>query len=108
MVLARNPDNYNPVVKEITSSGGQAIGISTDVADGNSVNSAFDEIAKRLPDSPLAAAIFNPGGGFLKKPFLELTEEEFSRALEGQAYVPYAHAVDMGSSLEMTKTRPNG
>lgn len=89
MVLARNPDNYNPVVQEINSSGGQAIGISTDVASGNSVNSAFDQIAKQFPSTPLAAAIFNPGGGFLKKPFLELSEEEFSLALESQAYVPF-------------------
>jgi hypothetical protein len=39
----------------------------------------------------LAASIFNPGGGFVKKPFLELTDEDYSRALDSQAYVlsPY-------------------
>lgn len=88
VLLARNPESFESVVQEINSSGGQAIGISTDVADGNSVNSAFDQIDKQFPSTPLAAAIFNPGGGFLKKPFLELSEEEFSRALESQAYVP--------------------
>ncbi|KAJ5165873.1 Short-chain dehydrogenase/reductase SDR [Penicillium capsulatum] len=85
VLLARNPASYDPVVQEIKASGGQAIGISTDVADGNSVNSTFDQIAKQFPSSPLAAAIFNPSGGFSKKPFLELNEEEFSQALEFQA-----------------------
>lgn len=85
VLLARNPDNFNPVVQEINSSGGQAIGISTDVADTNSVNSAFDEIAKKFPNAPLAATIFNPGGGFVKKPFLELTEQDFTLAYESQA-----------------------
>lgn len=85
VLLARNPDNFNPVVQEINSSGGQAIGISTDVTDTNSVNSAFDEIAKKFPNVPLAATIFNPGGGFVKKPFLELTEQEFTLAYESQA-----------------------
>ncbi|KAJ5754952.1 Short-chain dehydrogenase/reductase SDR [Penicillium manginii] len=85
VLLSRNPENFEPTVQEINNSGGQAIGISTDVADAKSVNSAFDEIAKKFPDSPLAATIFNSGGGFARKPFLELTEEEFSLGFEAQA-----------------------
>ncbi|KAJ5746244.1 Short-chain dehydrogenase/reductase SDR [Penicillium odoratum] len=85
VVLGRNPDNYTPVVEQINSSGGQAVGISTDVSDSNSVNAAFDQIEKKFPGSPVAAAIFNPGGGFVRKPFLELTGDDFSNALDGQA-----------------------
>lgn len=87
VVLARNPDNYNPVVQEINSSGGQAIGISTDVSDSKSVNAAFDKIQAEYPSSKVAAAVFNPGGGFVVKPFLELKEEDYSNALKSQAYV---------------------
>jgi hypothetical protein len=32
----------------------------------------------------LAAAIFNSGGGFVHKPFLELTDEEFTHGYESQ------------------------
>jgi len=74
-------------VQEINSTGGQAVGISTDVSDANSVNAAFDQIAKQFPSSALAATIFNPGGGFVRKPFLELTEDDYSSALKSQAYV---------------------
>lgn len=87
MVLARNPDNYDPVVQEINSSGGQAIGISTDVSDSKSVNAAFDKIKAEYPSSKVAAAVFNPGGGFVVKPFLELKEEDYSNALKSQGYV---------------------
>ncbi|KAJ5498955.1 Short-chain dehydrogenase/reductase SDR [Penicillium expansum] len=84
VVLARNPDNYDPVVQEINSSGGQAIGISTDVSDSKSVNAAFDKIKAEYPSSKVAAAVFNPGGGFVVKPFLELKEEDYSNALKSQ------------------------
>lgn len=83
VVLARNPDNYNEVVNTINSSGGKAIGISTDVSDSASVRNAFQKISTELfPDTPVAAAIFNPGGGFVRKPFLELTEEDFSKCFD--------------------------
>ncbi|OKP12085.1 hypothetical protein PENSUB_2443 [Penicillium subrubescens] len=85
VLLSRSPSNFEPLVQEINSSGGKAIGISTDVSDANSVKSAFDEIEKQFPDSPLAASIFNAAGGFVRKPFLELTDEEYSTGLDSQA-----------------------
>lgn len=88
VVLSRNPDNYEPVVKDINSSGGKAIGISADVSDANSIKAAFEQIEKEFPGSSVAAAVFNPAGGFIKKPFLELTDEQFSTAIDAQAYVP--------------------
>lgn len=62
---------------EINAAGGKAIGISTDVSDGKSVKNAFEQLKKELGGATLAAAIYNVGGGFIRKPFLELTEEEF-------------------------------
>ncbi|KAJ5159830.1 uncharacterized protein N7482_006834 [Penicillium canariense] len=85
VLLSRTPSSYEPLVQEINSNGGQAIGISTDVSDADSVSSAFDQIEKQFPNSALAATIFNPGGGFVKKPFLQLTEEDYARALDSQA-----------------------
>ncbi|KAL2438283.1 hypothetical protein ABEF95_005867 [Exophiala dermatitidis] len=76
-LLARNPANYDSVVAEINAAGGKAIGISTDVSDGKSVKNAFEQLKKELGGATLAAAIYNVGGGFIRKPFLELTEEEF-------------------------------
>lgn len=87
IALARNPENYEAVIQEINSAGGEAIGISADVSDSKSVNAAFDKIQAQYPSSKVAAAIFNPGGGFVRKPFLELTEQDYSTALGSQAYV---------------------
>lgn len=78
VLLARNPANYKDIVSEINSSGGQAIGISTDVSSPSSVSAAFEQIKKEFSgEKKLAAAIFNVGGGFVRKPFLELTLEEY-------------------------------
>lgn len=98
--MARNPDNYNAVVEEIGSNGGKAIGISADMSDSKSVNAAFDQIEAQYPSVRVAAAIFNSGGGFVYKPFLELTEDDYSGALASQAYV--YHLSD-SSSLHCSK-----
>ncbi|KAI9722068.1 MAG: hypothetical protein M1812_002028 [Candelaria pacifica] len=83
ILLARNAENYEPLVSEINNSGGKAIGISTDVSDSKSVTSAFKQISSSdLGGANLAAAVFNVGGKFIRKPFLELSLEEFEAGYE--------------------------
>lgn len=65
------------------------MGISTDLSDSQSVKSAFNKISQQYAGSSLAAAVFNLGGGFVQRPFLELTEEEFSRGFESQGLVHF-------------------
>lgn len=48
VLLARNPDNYDSLVKDINGAGGKAIGISTDIADAKSVKAAFDKIGSEF------------------------------------------------------------
>ncbi|KAI9703785.1 MAG: hypothetical protein M1836_007555 [Candelina mexicana] len=82
VLLARNPENYDPLVKEINSSGGKAVGISTDVLDAKSVSSAFSQISSDFGQTSLVAAVFNVGGKFIRKPFLELSQEDFEAGYE--------------------------
>lgn len=77
-LLARNPDNFNSLVDEINSAGGKAVGISTDTADVAAIKSAFEQLKGTDGfQGRLAAAVYNVGGRFIRKPFLELSEEEF-------------------------------
>lgn len=94
VLLARSASNYEPVVDEINKSGGNAVGISADITDEESVNGAFDQIKKQgglWKDGGdgfrVAAAVFNLGGGFAKKPFLELTKEEFESGWKSNGFV---------------------
>jgi NAD(P)-dependent dehydrogenase (short-subunit alcohol dehydrogenase family) len=48
VLLARNPDNFNDLVKEINGNGGKAIGVSTDVSDPNSVKNAIGQAEKEF------------------------------------------------------------
>lgn len=57
VLLARRPESYNDIVAEITSSGGKALGITTDTSDKQSVASAFETIKDEFPEGSLAAAI---------------------------------------------------
>ena len=52
--------------------------MATDVTDSASTKKAFETIRKEMGDAKLAAAIYNVGGGLVRKPFLELTEKEFT------------------------------
>lgn len=94
VLLARNPANYDAVVSEINREGGKAVGISADVADEESMKKAFLRIEEEYVkgkngngDGHLAAAVYNVGGGFVRKPFLELTKDEFEGGFKSNGYV---------------------
>jgi predicted MarR family transcription regulator len=58
------------------------------VSDLESDNAALDEIAAQYPSCKVAAAVFN-AGGLVRKPFPELTEQDYSIPLSSQAYVSF-------------------
>ncbi|KAF2479586.1 oxidoreductase [Neohortaea acidophila] len=80
VLLARKESSFKSLVDEIQASGQTALGISTDVSQGDSVKSAFEQVKKTFgSDVSCAAAVFNASGAFSRKPFLELTEDDFTR-----------------------------
>jgi NADP-dependent 3-hydroxy acid dehydrogenase YdfG len=48
VLLARNPDSFESLAKEINSSGGKALGISTDISDSNSIQQAVESIQREF------------------------------------------------------------
>lgn len=86
VLLARNEKNFSELAKQINDSGGKAIGISADVSNQDSLKKAFTQIKEQLGDV-CAAAIFNAAGGMVRKPFLEVTEQEFASGWEVSQYV---------------------
>jgi hypothetical protein len=52
------------------------------VTDGESVQKAIGEIEREFPGGSLAAAVYNVGGKFVRKPFLEMGLEEFRAGYE--------------------------
>ncbi|KAE8453165.1 hypothetical protein EG329_011232 [Mollisiaceae sp. DMI_Dod_QoI] len=107
-LLARNPANYESIVKEINQSGGRAIGISTDVSSPEAVKNAFAEIKKEFQGKKLAAAIYNVGGRFVRKPFLEMSLEEYEAGYEsnGKGFFLFAQAT-LPLLLESVETSPH-
>lgn len=45
-----------------------------------------------MKGAQLAAAVFNVGGRFVRKPFLELTEDDFMAGMEANGYEWGAYA----------------
>ena len=84
-LLARNPASYSSVVDEIASNGGHATGFNVDVSDPASMRNACVQISGTFPDTRMTAAVYNVGGGFMRKPFLALTPEEFKAGYESNA-----------------------
>jgi NAD(P)-dependent dehydrogenase (short-subunit alcohol dehydrogenase family) len=87
VLLARKPSNFEQLADEINKSGGEAIGISTDVSSEESVKNAFAKIKEVHGGAPVAAAIFNASARPVRKPFLETTVEEFGTGYEVSVYV---------------------
>lgn len=84
--MARTAASYSGVVDDINASGGRAIGIATDVADERSIAAAMDTVAREFGrDAAVAAAVFNASGRFVRKPFLELSEDDFMASLNVSA-----------------------
>lgn len=81
-LLARSPENYEGLVKDINESGGNAIGISTDVSDETSVKAAFTKIDQEFKSATIAAAVFNASARPKRKPLLELTVDEYQSGFE--------------------------
>ncbi|OJJ65649.1 hypothetical protein ASPBRDRAFT_669940 [Aspergillus brasiliensis CBS 101740] len=79
VLLARNPASLEDVAREINNEGGRAVGVSADLSGDKSMEAAFKQINSLFGSLPLAAAVFNLGGGFVKKSFLDLTEAEFEQ-----------------------------
>lgn len=79
VLLARSPENFNSLVEEINSSGGKAIGVSTDVSSEKSVKSAFEQSKKEF-GGECAAAVFNASGPFQRKGLLELTADDMEKS----------------------------
>lgn len=71
----------------MNKAGGSAIGFDADVTNLASLKTVFTDIKKHVGDKQLAAAVYNVGGGFVRKPFLELTPEEFTAGWESNGCV---------------------
>lgn len=57
VLLARRPESYASIVDEIRAAGGQAVGVSADTSDAESVRRAFEEVKGELGGRTLAAAV---------------------------------------------------
>lgn len=57
VVLARSPSSYSDIVAEIKQQGGEALGVSADTSDPQSVASAFETIRAEYAGRKLAAAV---------------------------------------------------
>ncbi|KAH0362589.1 hypothetical protein KCU65_g7900, partial [Aureobasidium melanogenum] len=96
VLLARKEESFKSVVADIKANGGSAVGIETDVSIESSLRAAFEQVNSTFgSDSACAAAVFNASGSLVKKPFLELSEEEFTRpyAVSGKGAFHFAQAV---------------
>lgn len=82
ILLTRSESSFRPALDAITAAGGSAHGITADISSGASVAAAFQEIREKYPDAEVRAGVYNVGGKFAFKPFLEITEEEWVSGTE--------------------------
>ncbi|MCL4872502.1 glucose 1-dehydrogenase [bacterium] len=78
-VAGRDVSKLDETVRLIEGSGGSAFTVRMDILDGESVRQAVQETAEKAGGMHI---LVNSAGVHLKKPTLEVTEEEWSRVLD--------------------------
>lgn len=78
VLLARKPESFEKLAKEINDQGGKAVGISADVSNQESIQRAFREIEQHFPGAHAAAAVFNAAGGMV----LSLSSHLFAQCID--------------------------
>jgi soluble lytic murein transglycosylase-like protein len=50
------------------------------------MKAAMEQLQKEMGSDPLAVAVYNVGGGFVRKPFLELSAKDLEGGWESNGY----------------------
>jgi NAD(P)-dependent dehydrogenase (short-subunit alcohol dehydrogenase family) len=78
-ILARGQDRIDAAVSEVEAAGGRALGISTDVADGDAVEAAAERIEREL--GPIDIWVNNAFAGIFSS-FMDMSDEEYRRVTD--------------------------
>ena len=85
-LIARTQSQLEETADLIRKAGGKALVTPTDVSKREQVLAAVERVEKEL--GPISALI-NNAGAYLRKPLLEITEEDFDFQLKVNAYGPF-------------------
>ncbi|KAI2628181.1 hypothetical protein GGS21DRAFT_246169 [Xylaria nigripes] len=83
VLLARSAATYETSLKAVNENGGKAIGVIADANDRDSLNKAFETIAKELPGYKLAAAIYNVAARPEPLPFMQIDPKDIEDTFAG-------------------------
>ncbi|CAE6410910.1 unnamed protein product [Rhizoctonia solani] len=90
-LIARNPESLASAAKDIQAQGGEAAAFPIKAYTHAQVKSGFDEIKKYWPDGEIRVAVWN-AALFVRKGFLELTEEEVEESTQTNIIGAFAFA----------------
>ena len=85
-LIARTKSQLDETAELIRQSGGKAIVTPTDVSNRQQVNASVETIEREL--GPIGVLI-NNAGAYLRKPFIEISEEDFDFQLKVNCYGPF-------------------
>ncbi|CAE6378899.1 unnamed protein product, partial [Rhizoctonia solani] len=90
-LIARNPESLSSAAKGIQAQGGEAAAFPIKAYTHADVKAGFDEIKKYWPDGEIRVALWN-AGHFVRKGFLELTEQEIEESTQTNIIGAFAFA----------------
>ncbi|CAE6430956.1 unnamed protein product [Rhizoctonia solani] len=90
-LVARNPDSLSNIAKGIQAQGGEVAAFPIKAYTHADVKAGFDEIKKYWPDGEIRVALWN-AAHFVRKGFLELTEEEVEESTQTNIIGAFAFA----------------
>ncbi|CAE6456030.1 unnamed protein product, partial [Rhizoctonia solani] len=90
-LVARNPESLSSAAQGIQAQGGEAAAFPIKAYTHADVKAGFDEIKKYWPDGEIRVALWN-AAHFVRKGFLELTEQEIEESTQTNIIGAFAFA----------------
>ncbi|KAG9076736.1 hypothetical protein FS749_011436 [Ceratobasidium sp. UAMH 11750] len=90
-LIARNPEHLQNTAKSIIADGGEAASFPIKAYTHADVKSGFDAIKRHWPDGEIRVAVWN-AVSFVRKGFLELSEEEIEESTQTNIIGAFAFA----------------
>jgi len=90
-LLSRNAEALQRLSDSIKATGGLAVAFPLSVYSHSEVSNAFNSIKKEWPGDSIRVTVWNAGDGIFA-PFLDITEEQLNKTVDGNVFGPFAFA----------------
>jgi len=106
-LISRNAQALQGLSNSIKATGGLAVPFPLSVYSHSEISNAFNSIKKEWPGDSIRVTVWNAGDGIFA-PFLDITEEQLHKTVDGNVFGPFAFARESVTSFKAQELDDRG